>query len=129
MMTPRGTLGAISPFIPVLFGIILKFSLFDKPPDDLSTHLKTTYRTGIWIDFIVTAYVAGLAWLLSRRRHEGRLAVILFVVPLVCFVICVLLTLGLTKAGVKNELLTLYLPAVIAAVSVALAGNALAAAE
>ena len=28
---------------------------------------KTHYVTGIWIDFIVAAYVSGVAWLFAHR--------------------------------------------------------------
>lgn len=130
--TARGFWGALSPFIPVLVGIILKFSLLDKPTTDLPTHFKTTYLSGIWIDFVVTAYIASLAWLLTRReangklKGDGSLGVILFTSPAICFVVCVMLTLGFAKAGISNEFLTLYLPAAIAAISVAISGNALA---
>lgn len=126
MITGKGLVGAVGPFVPVLVGIILKFSLLDKPTTDLPTHFKQTYLTGLWLDFIVTAYISGVAWLLTTKDHDRRLVILLFVVPAVCFVICVLLTLGFSKAGVTSEFLTLYLPAIVAAISVGLAGNALA---
>lgn len=118
--------GALAPFAPVLIGIILKFSLIDHPTGDLGTHFKATYVSRIWIDFIVTAYISGIAWFLTRQRVDTSILAVLIIVPLICFVICVLLTLGFVKAGIQNELLTLYLPAFVAAVSVSVAGNALA---
>ncbi len=129
MFTGKGVLGAIGPFVPVLVGIILKFSLLDKPPADLATHFKQTYLTGLWLDFIVTAYISGVVWLLTKKNHDHYLVILLFVVPAICFVVCILLTLGFAKAGVESEFLTLYLPAIIAAISVGLAGNALAVAR
>ena len=127
-VTQKGVLGAVGPFVPVVVGIILKFSLLDKPTTDLATHFKTTYVAGIWIDFIVTAYISGIAWLLTRKPGapaEPKLIILLLVAPLVAFVFCVLLALGSPKAGF-GEFFSLYLPALIAAFSVALAGNALA---
>jgi hypothetical protein len=128
MISTKGVAGALGPFVPVLIGIVLKFSLFDKLTTDLPTHFKTTYLTGIWIDFIVTAYISSIAWFLTRKKIDTKSVIVLLVVPLVCFVACVLLTLGMAKAG-AGEFWTLYLPALIAALSVAMAGNALAVAE
>jgi hypothetical protein len=126
--TLKGMGGAILPFVPVFIGIALKFSLYDKPTTDLATHFKTTYVTGIWIDFIVTAYISGIAWLLTLKPTvavDHVLIIVLLVAPLVAFVFCVLLAFGSPKAGF-GEFFSLYLPALIAALSVALAGNALA---
>ena len=125
-MTKQGIIGSLAPFIPVLIGIALKFSLFDHPANDIVTHFKTNYVDTIWIDFIVTALVAGIAWFLTRRRIDEPAVIILIVFPIVAFVICVVLKLGLTKAGVVNDYLTLYLPALIGGLCVAAAGNALA---
>jgi hypothetical protein len=126
MITGKGIAGALAPFVPVLVGIVLKFCLLDQPKTDIMTHFKMTYISSIWIDFIITAYISGIAWFLVRKLIDARSVVVLLIVPLVCFVICVALTLGLAKAGVANEFLTLYLPALIAAFSVAASGNALA---
>lgn len=126
--TRRGIVGAFAPFIPLIIGIMLKFSLFDKPTTDLATHFKATYLTGIWIDFVITAYISGIAWLLTRKPGEpveATLVIVVLVAPLVSFVLCVLLAFGMPKAGF-GEFFTLYLPALIAALSVALAGNTLA---
>ena len=129
MLTSKGFIGAIGPFVPVLVGMILKFSLLDAPTTDLLTHFKQTYLTGLWLDFIVTAYISGVAWLLTTKNHDRRMVLLLFVVPAACFVICILLTLGFAKAGVKSEFFTLYLPSIVAATSVGLAGNAIAVAR
>jgi len=128
MISAKGVLGALGPFVPLLVGIVLKFSLIDKPTTDLPTHFKTAYLSGIWIDFIVTAYVSALAWFLTRQKIDTKSVIVLLVLPLVCFVCCVLLTLGMAKFGV-GEFWTLYLPALLAALSLAMAGNALAVAE
>ena len=66
----KGLLGAAGPFVPVIVGIALKFSLYDKVTTDLATHFKTTYVTAIWIDFIVTACISGIAWLLTRKSAD-----------------------------------------------------------
>jgi len=128
MFTVKGVLGALGPFVPVIVGIILKFSLLDKPTTDLPTHFKVNYLSGIWIDFIVTAYISGIAWFLTRQKIDTKSGIFLLVIPLVCFVICILFTFGMAKAGF-GEFWTLYMPAMIAAVSVAMSGNALAVAE
>jgi hypothetical protein len=124
----KGFLGAIGPFLPVGVGIALKFSLIDKPTSPLADFFKTTYINGIWIDFIVTAYISGIAWLLTRKPDkppETSLIFVLLIAPLVAFVICVSLAFGSPKAGF-GEFFSLYMPALIAGLSVALAGNALA---
>jgi hypothetical protein len=115
--TLKGFAGAIGPFVPLAVGIMLKFSLFDKPTTDLATFFKHQYITGIWIDFIVTAYISGVAWLLTRKKGDvvdPNLVVVLLVLPLICSVFCMLFSLGLPKAGF-GEFFTLYLPALIAA--------------
>jgi hypothetical protein len=125
MFSGKGLVGALAPFVPVIIGIILKFSLLDKPTGDLLTHFKTNYLSGIWIDFIVTAYISSLAWFLSRKNIDSQSVVVLLVVPAGCFVICILMTLGMAKAGF-GEFWTLYMPAYIAAISLAMTGNAIA---
>ena len=71
MVTWRGLGGALSPFAVVLIGMVLKFSLLDKPPNNVISHLKSSYVEGIWIDFIVTAYVASVAWFWIKRRANA----------------------------------------------------------
>jgi hypothetical protein len=126
--TRKGLAGAVGPFLPVIVGIALKFALYDPTPKDLATFFKEHYVTGIWIDFIVTAYISGVAWLLTRKATEPfdtGLAGVLLVLPIVCLVFCVLLAFGSPKVGF-GEFFTLWFPATIAAMSVAIAGNALA---
>jgi hypothetical protein len=129
MVTWRGFGGAVSPFVPVLIGMILKFSLLDKPPDDVILHFESQYVVGIWIDFIATAYIAGVAWFWVRRKAGGSAVFFLLIVPLICFVVCAGMALGLPKAGVTSEFWILWAPALVGALSVALAGNALAVAD
>jgi hypothetical protein len=129
MITRRGAYGALGPFLPVLIGVVLKFSLVDQPGTDIAAHFKTIYLSKMWIDFIVTAYISGIAWFLTRQRIDGKSAIALLILPLVCFVVCVGLKMGLVKFGIENEFLTIYLPVLVAAISVAVAGNALAVAE
>jgi hypothetical protein len=129
MFTLRGFAGALSPFVPVLIGVILRFSFLDQVSGDVMSHFKASYVFGIWIDFVVTAYVAGIAWFWIKRSTDGPAIFYLLIVPLICFVICAGMTSGLPKAGITSEFWTLWTPALIGALSVALAGNRLAVAR
>ena len=66
---------------------------------------------------------------LDQKEGECGGGLFLLIVPLICFVICAGLTLGLPKVGVASEFWILWTPALVGAISLALAGNALAVAD
>jgi hypothetical protein len=126
--TRKGLFGAVGPFLPVIIGIGLKFSLYDKPTPSLATFFKEHYVTGLWIDFIATAYISGVAWLIARKQTDPldtALAFYVLVMPAGVLLVCLLFAFGAPKVG-GGELFTLWLPAGLAAISVALTGNLLA---
>lgn len=124
----RHYLGGLLPFVPVLVGIGLKFALIDRLRDgtEVGDHFFETYLRPAWIEFLVTAYVLGFAGLISSTMRTAADLWLLLALPAVCFVLCLLLTLGTAKAGVASDLLQVYLPAAIATVSIATTGGRLA---
>ena len=115
------------PFLPLFVGILLKFSLIDEKPVDLVKHFKDNYIDGVWIDLIVTSYITGSAWFISRINNLPKETASIFsyiiLYPAICFVACIVLTHGLKNANIEFELLTIYLPAIIGATSIAVSGT------
>lgn len=114
---------AALPFVPVILGVALKFALVDTPPADVAKHFFDTYLRPAWIEFLVTAYVMGVAAMLSGKPLN-RTDIILFIaVPALCFVACLVLVAGTAKAGIDSPLMQVYIPAVIAAASLGISGG------
>ena len=120
-------LHGILPFVPVIVGISLKFALIDEPGVDVGAYVFNEYMHPAWIEFLVTAYVTGVAALLARsaggRTTEKPDIFVFIAFPAICFVICLVLMAGTAKAGVHSDFLLVYLPASLAAISLAICGG------
>jgi hypothetical protein len=119
----KSYLHGVLPFVPVIVGVSLKFALIDQP----GAYVFSEYVRPAWIEFLVTAYVTGVAALLARSaggRTMEKLDIFVFIAfPAICFVICLVLMAGTAKAGVNNDFLQVYLPASLAAISLAICGG------
>jgi hypothetical protein len=120
-------LHGLLPFVPVIVGISLKFALVDEPGTDVGAYVFKEYVRPAWIEFLVTAYITGVAAIIARSaggRATDKLDVFVFIAfPAICFVICLVLMAGTAKAGVHNDFLQVYLPASLAAFSLAICGG------
>lgn len=127
MIDIRHLLHGMLPFVPVVVGIGMKFALIDNPGEDVAAYFFNEYLRPAWIEFLVTAYVMGLAAMLSSRQINKampRADIFIFaVIPALCFVICVILVAGTAKAGLKSDFWQVYVPALLAAVSLAVSGG------
>ena len=120
-------LHGVLPFVPVIVGISLKFTLIDQPGSDVGFYVFNEYVRPAWIEFLVTAYITGVAAILARSAGGGKTEkfdVFVFIAfPAICFVICLVLMAGTAKASIQNDTLQVYLPASLAAVSLAICGG------
>jgi peptidoglycan/LPS O-acetylase OafA/YrhL len=127
MIDGRHVLHGLLPFVPVVVGIGIKFALIDNPGENVSEYLFDEYMRPAWIEFLVTAYVMGLAAMLSQQRLNKALPrvdiLIYAAVPAICFVVCLILVAGTAKAGLKSDFWQVYVPAVLAAVNLAVSGG------
>jgi hypothetical protein len=127
MIDVRHLLHGVLPFVPVVIGVGMKFALIDNPGDDVGRYFFDEYLRPAWIEFLVTAYVMGLATMLSRKQIDKAMSrsdiIIYAAVPALCFVICLIMVAGAAKAGLKSDLLQVYLPAALAAASLAVSGG------
>jgi hypothetical protein len=69
----------VLPFVPVIVGISLKFALIDQPGTDVGAYVFNEYVRPAWIEFLVTAYVTGVAaaelrksWISLSSSHFRR---------------------------------------------------------
>jgi hypothetical protein len=126
LLSRRGLIGALTPFVPVLVGVGLKFSLLDSAPVSVGDHLLTEYLRSAWLDLLVTATITGVSWFLVERRVDMAAGIVFLAIPLASFVLCIIFSLGFPKAGVDGPMWTVACPTALGVVSLALCGNALA---
>jgi hypothetical protein len=119
----RFAIGALLPFVPVIIGALLKFALVDKVSGDIGSHFVEFYLRPAWIEFLVVAYVSGLAAVLSRQTVKPADIWVFFALPIVCLVISLILVFGLPKAKIESDLWQIYIPGVIAAGSLLVSGG------
>ncbi len=115
--------GGLFPFVPIIVGAALKFALIDVVGADPLTHFVEIYLRPAWIEFIVVAYVTGLAAIVSKGELELSDTWIYFAFPAACLVVCLFLVFGLPKTGIEGNLWQVYIPLAITALSLAVSGG------
>ncbi|MBO0905798.1 hypothetical protein [Jiella sonneratiae] len=113
----------VLPFLPLVLGVGLKFALIDQPAGDLLDHIQEVYLRPAWIEFIVTAFILGATALLSQPVVDKKDITVYAIVPLACFIVCVILVAGSEKAKIDSRLVQVYIPGIITAVSLAFSGG------
>ena len=116
-MTKDVIFKGILPFIPVVIGAFLKFSLIDTISGDVSKHLTELYLRPLWIEFLVVAYVTGMTIILSRTTKKSSDILIFLGFPAVCFVFCLIFVLGFPKLNLISDFWQIHLPALFASLS------------
>ncbi|SMC50735.1 hypothetical protein SAMN06297251_10348 [Fulvimarina manganoxydans] len=116
-------LRGLVPFIPVVIGIGLKFALIDKPGQDLFEHFYSTYLAPAWIEFLVTAFVIGITAMLSQPTVNKTDILVFAALPALCFVVCTILALGTAKARIESSVMQVYMPGILAAISLGISGG------
>lgn len=110
----------------MIVGTALKFALLDKVSGSIGDHFFENYLRPAWLDFVVAAFITGSAAIVATGRRTDADMWLLIFFPAIALVICIVLALGFHKAGVDSNMLQVYLPAGIAAASVAIAGGRIA---
>jgi hypothetical protein len=86
-------------------------------------HFVEIYLRPAWIEFIVVAYVTGLAAVVSKGTLNMVDAWIFFGVPAACLVICLFMVFGLPKAGIVSDTWSVYVPLILTGAALAISGG------
>jgi len=105
---------AFFPVIPLLTGACLKISIIDNVQTDPFSHIEANYFNGVWIELISISFIASISWGYANKNADAALKlealILLIIYPIVIFIICLLLSLGLPKFGILDKSFTIFMP-------------------
>jgi hypothetical protein len=113
-----------TPFVAVFIGIVLSLALVARvPPQQLpSEYLMDHYGRSLWITLFVSSYLTGAGILLKEATLSVEWKRALIGVPSGAFILCLLCVGVLPKFGLDGNAITVWIPTVLSALSLGIAG-------
>ena len=106
--------------VPIIIGILIKFSVIDVVPTDQAwSFFKEEYANPLWVELAVIVLILPIGAEIpenSKKIYKD----LLLIGPWVLILVCLLLVLGLPKIGVDQEFITIWLPAILGLIFLAI---------
>ena len=114
----------VLPFAPIVAGMLLQVSLVDEiPKEHFSAYLMAQYGRPMWLTLLVSALLMASGHIIKNNTLTDGAKQLLLGLPAAVVVICIAVVVGLPKFGLSNNWITIWIPAVLSAISLGVVGH------